>query len=174
MPVVAQSPASLTEDLAVVLAEEMRHFRQLLDLLAREQAALRTAKAMAVLDVLREQEGALSRIRSLEQQRVGLLAALAAPLGLDPASLTMSRLNEAVPSAAGVLASVSNELRVLLTEVKALNEKNGVLASRGLGFLDRLIGHLTSAMAPERARGYGDKGRPPGSEGSLGLLDRQA
>lgn len=173
MPV-AQSAATLTEELAAVLADEMRHFRQLLDLLGREQAALRAADAQAVLAVLREQEGALARIRTLEQQRTRLLAGLAAPFGLDASALTISRLNEVVPSAASVLSAVSNELRPLLVEVKALNDRNGVLASRGLGFLDRLIAHLTSAMAPERARGYGAQGRPPGSEGSLGLLDYRA
>lgn len=168
------SPAHLAEELGALLAEEMRHFRLLLTLLAREQSALKTAAALEVLDVLREQEGTLAKIRTLEQRRSRLLAALAAPLGIAPSALTMTRLREAVPEAAGVLASVCNELRTLLNEVKVLNERNGVLASRGLGFLDRLIGHLTSAMAPERAPGYGAQGRTAAGDASLGLLDCKA
>jgi hypothetical protein len=174
MPAVQSAAASLTEELGVLLAEEMLQFRRLLGLLGREQAALKAAAAADILAVLREQEGALSRIRTLETKRGRLLAALAAPLGLDARTLTLSQLRAAVPEAAGVLASVSKELRAILTEVTTLNERNGLLASRGLGFLDRLIGHLTSVVAPDRAPGYGAQGRTPASEGSIGLLDRKA
>ena len=170
----AQNAAILTEELAALLADEMRQFRLLLDLLAREQSALRSADAMSVMSALREQETALSRIRTLEHQRLRLLTAIAAPLGLDPAALTMSRLTEAVPSAESVLADVTTELRALLAEVKWLNDRNGMLARRGLDFLDRLIAHLTTALAPDRPGGYGAQGRPPEREGSLGLLDCQA
>jgi flagellar biosynthesis/type III secretory pathway chaperone len=174
MAVVGRSTVGLAEDLGAVLAEELRNFRQLLGLLQREQAALKAAVAADVLAILREQEGALARIRSLEQQRSRLLTALAAPLGLPAAALTMSRLREAIPGAAAVLTSVSNELRTLLEEVKVVNERNGVLASRGLGFMDRLISHLTAALSPERAPAYGAQGRTATGDASLGLVDCRA
>jgi flagellar biosynthesis/type III secretory pathway chaperone len=159
--------------LGEILAAETREFRRLLTLLGNEQRALRVADAATVMTSLRAQEATLSRIRILENERASVLGTLAAPLGLDPAALTVSRLLEAWPEAAAGLGAAREELRALLTEVRHVNERNSVLVSRGLGYVDRLIGYLTSALAPEQAPAYGAQGRPA-SVSSLGLVDRTA
>lgn len=161
------------EDLSSLLREEAHQFRRLLGLLGDEQNALRIADGAGVLTSLRAQQDTLSRIRALEGRRESLVAALAVPLGLDPRGLTMSRLLQAWPEAAGTLAAVRAELRALLMEIRRVNERNAVLVSRGLGYVDRLIAHLTSALAPERAPAYGALGRPA-SASTLGLVDRRA
>jgi hypothetical protein len=159
--------------LGEILVEEAREFRGLLTLLGDEQGALRVADADGLLISLRAQESTLSRIHALERERAELLTALAAPLGLDPRAVTLSRLLQAWPAAAAALGAAREELRALLAEVRRMNECNVVLVNRGLGYLDRLIGHLTSALAPERAPAYGAQGRPA-TVASVGLVDRTA
>jgi flagellar biosynthesis/type III secretory pathway chaperone len=159
--------------LGEILAGETRELRRLLDLLGEEQVALRKADAAAVMSSLRAQEATLSRIRVLEGERAQVLAALATPKGLDPATLTLSRLVEAWPDAAEALAAVREDLRALLDEVRRLNDRNAVLVRRGLGFVDRLVAHLAVALAPEHAPAYSAQGRTT-TLPSLGLVDRTA
>jgi flagellar biosynthesis/type III secretory pathway chaperone len=158
--------------LGEILAEQTRELRRLLDLLGEEQVALRKADAAGVMSSLRAQETTLARIRALEGQRAGVLASLATP-GVDPATLTLSRLLESWPDAAAGLAAAREELRALLAEVRRLNDRNATLVRRGLGFVDRLVAHLTAALAPERAPAYSAQGRTT-TVPSLGLVDRTA
>jgi flagellar biosynthesis/type III secretory pathway chaperone len=164
----------LATHLGEILADEARHFQRLLELLRQEQSALRGADVGGVMQALREQEGTLAMLRALEGQRIGVVAALAGSLEVAPAELTLSRVLEAVPGAAGRLAAVRDELQAVLAAVRRANEFNGVLARRGLGYLDRLITHLTSALAPERSPAYSARGRTSPGAASLGLVDRRA
>jgi len=159
--------------LGEILAGETRELRRLLDLLGQEQVALRNADAAGVMSSLRAQETSLSRIRTLEGERARVLAALATPGGVDPATLTLSRLLETWPEAAAGLTAVCEDLRTLLGEVRRLNDRNAALVRRGLGYVDRLVAHLTAALAPERAPAYSAQGRTT-TLPSLGLVDRTA
>jgi hypothetical protein len=162
----------LALDLGALLGDVAEHLRRLLALLGDQQRALRGAHPAALLAALRQQERVLGGILALDVRRRVVVQHLAGGLGLDPAEVTLSALQRALPAAG--LGELRQALHGLLAQIQRANERNAVLASRGLGHVDRLVAQLAAALVPDGAPAYGAGGRTAAGAGSLGLVDHRA
>lgn len=159
-------------ELLAVLGAQASELRRLLPLLEEQQRALVRADAGAVMDLTRRQEPLIRKLLGLEAERRSVLGRLATALGADVRGLTLSRVLRLVPDPPAGVARLREELRALGEGLRALNAKNGYLIDRSLGYLERLLGHLVTALAP--APVYAASGRAAPVAPPRGLVDRRA
>jgi flagellar biosynthesis/type III secretory pathway chaperone len=160
------------DELLAILSAEAATYRTLLPLIEEEEQALRRADIQGLAELRGRREDILQRLTELERGRRVAMGRLAARLGVDAGTLTLSRLIELVPRPAAGLAAVRDELRLLLAGLLARNGRNRFLAERTLDCLHGLFGKLAAAVsAPAVYAGSGRTG-PAGLD--LQLLDRRA
>ncbi len=162
----------LLGELLAVLDSQAGELRRLLSLLEEQQQALVRADTDAVIDVTGRQEPVVQKLLGLEAERRSVLGRLAAALGADARDLTLTRLLGLYPDPPAGLARLGRELRALGEGLRALNARNGFLIDRSLGYLERLFGHLVTALAP--APIYAASGRAAPAAPPRGLVDRRA
>jgi hypothetical protein len=160
------------DELVAVLLAEARAYRQLVPLVEEEQRALVGADTRALADLARRREAWLAGLAKLERDRQAAVGRLAAAFGVEPASLTVSRLLELSPGSAAALAPVQAELAGLLTGLLERHGRNRVVAERTLACLRALFARMASALTGGST--YTLSGRSGQSLGHLRLLDRQA
>jgi hypothetical protein len=99
---------------------------------------------------------------------------VAAGLGVDPRSLTASRLIELLPASAPALAAVREEICGLLPKLAERNGRNRFLADRTLAWLGGLFASLAPAFGATPGPAYAPSGRSSPAAQDLRLLDRRA
>ncbi len=161
------------EDLAALLGAEARELRRLLTLLKEQEGALLRGDAAALAGLGGLEEAFVRRLGLLEDQRRSLVERLAGDLGVPP-PLTLSALLRLLPEPPPRLIALRVELRDLLGRLSALNKRNGFLAERSVGYLDRLLTHLLAVLAPATTPTYARDGRAGRAAPVLRLVDRRA
>lgn len=161
------------EELAAVLGAQARELRRLLELGEEQERTLLRGDAAALNALTARQETLARRLARLEDQRQTLVGRIARDLGTDPAALSLSALLRLLPEAPPALATAREEMRGLLGRLVALNARNGFLAERALGYLDRLLGHLLATLAPGVPT-YASNGLTARAAPALQLFDREA
>jgi flagellar biosynthesis/type III secretory pathway chaperone len=162
------------DDLVAVLAAEAREYRGLLPILEEEERVLVKADARALAEVSEQREALVTRLVGLERDRGRALRGLAAGLGVDPRSLTASRLIELLPASEPTLAAVREEICGLLPRLAERNGRNRFLADRTLAWLGGLFASLAPAFGAAPAPAYAPSGRSEQPAQDLRLLDRRA
>jgi hypothetical protein len=162
----------LVDELVAVLVAEAGEYQRLLPLLEEEEQVLVRADAAGLSGLAARRDVAASRLVALERDRRAALGRLGVRLGVDPRSLTISRLVELAPAAAQALSAVRDQLRDVLGRLLARLNRNRFLAERTLDCLRGLFASLAAALAPTPA--YAPSGRSERRSAELGLLDRRA
>ena len=159
-------------ELLAILSAEAETYRALLPLIEEEERALRRAHVAGLAELRGRREEMLERLIELEQRRRAVLERLAAGLGVDTRTLTLSRLIELLPRPPAGLSALRDDLRELLTRLLARNGRNRFVAERTLDCLRGLFGKLTAAVPGPVV--YAGSGRTDASGPHLQLLDRRA
>lgn len=162
------------EDLTALLAAEARELRRLLALCEEQERVLLRGDAATLAGLTTLEESLVRRLALLEDQRRALVGRLARDLGTAPGALTLSGLLGLLPEPPPRLVALRDELHGLLGRLRALNERNGFLVERSLGYLDRLLNHLLAALSPGSAPTYAPNGRTGRAVPVLRLVDRRA
>jgi flagellar biosynthesis/type III secretory pathway chaperone len=158
--------------LAAVLAAQEAALETLVGILEDHQRLLLHPDPSALLPRLSVYEHLVGQIAMLEQARLKLTEQLAIDLGVDVASLTLSRLSSLFPARPENLPRLHRSLAALVRRVSDLNVRNAFLAERSLGYVERLLDQFVAALAP--APTYGAEGRARVGTGTAALLDREA
>jgi flagellar FlgN protein len=160
------------DDLVAILLAEAREYRRLVPLLEEEERVLVRADAAALADVSARRQALLVRLARLEGDRLTALGHVAAAIGAEPRTLTVSRLIELAPASASSLEAVREELGGLLHHLLAHSSRNRAVAERTLGYLRGLFASVVSALSTEPT--YSPAGRSDRPLEELRLLDRHA
>jgi flagellar FlgN protein len=156
--VVTPADPMLTAEVLEHLEAQLASVRGLLQVVLEQGVAIRGRDVPAVVTLTSVIQGELQRRRTIEEQRVNLLARAGARLGVSGGAVTLTRLCELMePSAAALAQARSAELRGLLEVVQREHHVNRALMSQELAFLDHLL----------RLSGAGDTGYDAAGDRSM-------
>jgi hypothetical protein len=127
------------ERLKSILSGQVAGYTALVDLLQRERGLLVKLNAAAVEDLAKEKDTAVLRLRLLEEERVRLMAVLAAEQGI-PADTSLLRLSEITGDPS--FRDLRNRLLSLLQGIAELNEFNRVLKERSSALVRNALNFL--------------------------------
>jgi len=162
---------ALARELATVLAAQETALGTLAGVLEDQERLLLAADSGGLLARLSSQERVVADLAGLEKTRMTITSQLAADLRVAPSTLTLGRVAALFPSLPD-LGRLHTKLDALVRRVSRVNERNAFLADKSLGYVERLIDHLVSSLAP--APTYGAAGRARVGAQTAGLLDREA
>ncbi len=135
--------AATSMELLDLLAEELRCCRRMVALAAAQRDAMLAGDVAALAPAVREMEGLAATLTRLEEER-------AAASSLTPAGGTgpvLGRGGEGEGQADQArLAELRAALRAALTELRALNDANAVLARRALTSTEQALRLLHAAL----------------------------
>lgn len=169
-----QQVADLGKELLIVLEEQVRHYRGLLDTVRREKEILIASQLDELNENNRAKEAVLIKIRDLEDRRIRSAAALATALNLHEESPRLQELARVAGGEMGDrLRNFHSVLELLLKRVQELNKENETLVKSALQ-------HVTGAMKEIRDTlkekpTYQRRGEVSTGSGSTGhLVSREA
>jgi flagellar biosynthesis/type III secretory pathway chaperone len=162
---------TLARELATVLAAQETALGTLVGVLEDQERSLLDADAGGLLARLTQQERVATDLVGLEHMRLTITERLAADLHVAPSTLTLGRLAVLFPALPD-LGRLHTTLATLVRRVSRVNERNAFLAEKSLGYVERLLDHLVTTLAP--APTYGSAGRARAGAQTAGLLDREA
>ncbi len=160
-------------ELLAVLRDEAAEIARLLPLLDEQEQALVHGDTATLLTLLERQEPVLRRLTALEGERRAAARRLARQLGLGGEGVTFARLLGSGTAPDG-LETVHDDLRGLVDGLYARHARNAFLVERSLGWVERLVEHLVTALGLGPTATYASGGRRAPAVTSLRLLDRQA
>jgi hypothetical protein len=131
--------------------------RRLLDLVRRQEQAIRGIDAAQVDQLAREQEAVRTRIIQAEARRRLIVATIAKAAQL-PADVPLSRIAAAAPAHRAALLASRDELRNLAREIQHRTGVSSRIAQAMLGHLNTAVRLLAGAV--ERAGTYTKYGNP--------------
>jgi len=136
--------------LKVILMEQEKCCKALVDLLQKERAYLIDFEVGGIEELTKGKDTLLLRLRLLEEERLRLTAALAAGPGGPPADVTLRGLAERTGDAE--LAGIRLKLVSLAQSIEDLNSFNRHLIDRSLGSIRCATGffHAFGGPFPER------------------------
>lgn len=115
-------------DLVDLLHSEAALYRELLQAMDRERAAMIRSRFDELGPVAAEKQTLIGRLHAVEKQRSELIGRLADDFGCTSAELTLSRLARAAPSPHGeALWRCRNDLSDLLKHLREENRRSEVL-----------------------------------------------
>jgi flagellar biosynthesis/type III secretory pathway chaperone len=130
----------LTRDVLEHLDEQLVSARRLLGVVLEQGAAIRRRDVQNVVRLAGLLQAEVQRRALLDEQRSTILERAGARLGVGPASVSISLLEDVMEPDAAVEANArSSELRGLLDELKREHTVNRALMSQELAFLDHLL-----------------------------------
>jgi flagellar biosynthesis/type III secretory pathway chaperone len=164
---------SLFADLAVLLRQEIGHYRRLLLLVRRERDPIAKGEIARLSAIVSEKERIVRELVGLEASRVLLLEGLASALGEPEANLTLGHVAHVAPGEVGhLLRALLAEFRGLIVRLVAANDINRTLLDRSLEFVGGSLGlfqTLTNANPT-----YEQSGRIAGPRFGLAALNQMA
>lgn len=143
-------------EMVLNLEDQVRIYRQLLDLSQAQLVALRAQDVHAVHAVLQEIEVTMLERSKVEQRRSALLEAIARELGVPVAEVTASLLSQVADESVGAaIADASRRLGELVAELARVVERNRVILEQELAIIDHMVKGMTAVPA---APTYGQTG----------------
>lgn len=127
-------------------------YRKLLDLLHEEQRAIMASDLEELNRVVVDKEMTLQHIRREEVERQKTAEALAATLGLDAGTLSITRLSELCTdrSCAASIKQKGARLQSLIGEIQIESERNRSLCLHALQFVGRSLKLLSGLTRPNQ------------------------
>ena len=156
-----------------VLEKEALLCVELLSILEKEQAILKTHDLASLLQSNKERETCLLRIRMCDESREAIIKKLAKSLNVPPESLKLHNLLQWCPPALSESMKKSIDLLTdLLLQIQAINAENAQVVSFSLEHVQMCISMFESMGVSEKT--YQGSGQMK-SIGRLGpLIDRKA
>jgi hypothetical protein len=104
--------------------------------------------------LLARAEDGLDRSRSLEQERLGLLARIGAKLGISAKEVSLKIIEERIGADAASLTGKGAELKALIERIRDRNREVGLLLRHSVLFIEDLVRAVTgqTAAAPTYTR----------------------
>lgn len=156
----------LLERFIGAVEEEAGLYARMPAVLEKEKRAVADADRSVLLRILAEKEKLITRIQSLEEQRVEMHTALAGSLGLKRERLTLRRIAGQVPEPhASRMKAAGEKLAVLIRRIQDANRTNRELIEHHLQlvkgavtFFERVrkphqIYHRTGELKPVKTTG---------------------
>ena len=147
---------------------QLNLYRKLLDLFNAERSAVLASDLEELNRVLMDKELLLQNIRRAEHLRRQTAREMAALLGMEEASLTISQLSERVAEPyASKIKRQGARLQTLVDEIQVVSDRNRSLCLQALRFVSGSIKLLTAVAKPNPV--YHASGRIH-SEGHTGRM----
>ena len=131
---------SLTEDLLLTLEKQTALYDQVLSLMEQERAALLSRKPQDVLDLVRQKETLLLKIRTLDESRQIICQRLAKLWSLTASQITLREVETRCDTA---LASQVSAVRYRMTEcmdrLRKANDTNTHLCRQGIETIELIM-----------------------------------
>jgi hypothetical protein len=122
------------------LERQLQSSRRLLEIVLRQNAAIRRQDVEAVLASLADVQAEMAHRARLETERETILRTAAVERGVETGAIDLDALLVDAPGAEARQArALSSELFGLVTEVGRVHEQNRVLLRQELTFLDHLM-----------------------------------
>lgn len=137
---------STTNNIKNILLEQIKGYRELLGLLQREKECLIDLDATGIESISKEKDTTILRLRLLEEERINLLKRFSEENGIE--GLTLQRLYELTGDES--LKGLRLQLISILQSIEELNEFNGILIERSLGFIRGSLEFLKTSGANPR------------------------
>lgn len=131
--------ASLTEELIVVLEEELAVYQRLLPIAESKTKIIIDNDLEALQEITEQEQQFVGRIHALERRRDEVIIHIGTVLNRDPRTLNLSvlcTLLEKQPKERERLARLHDELRSVLERLKSRNEKNQALIQQSLELIE--------------------------------------
>ena len=158
-------------DLAVVLRQEIEHYRRLLALVQRERSRIVKGELRGLNEVIAKKETLAKDLVDLESTRTSLVARLAGELGEAVEDLTLARVAKLAPGRAGeTLQTLLGEFRTVVGRLVAANDVNRTLLDRSLEFVHGSLSLFRTV--PCAGPTYGKGGRLDEAGPALAVLNQ--
>jgi len=139
----------LLNTLSDCVDRQLNLYRKLLDLFNAERSAVLASDLETLNGVLMDKELLLQNIRSVEHLRSRTVHELAALLGIDGDSLTISQLSESIEGPyAATIEHKGARLKDLIEEIQIASGRNRSLCLQALKFVSGSIKLLTALSRP--------------------------
>ena len=156
-----------------IINAEIRSFNQLLELLQAEQVAIVDDDVEGIEASVAQQQEISGEAQMLEAERIQVAEEMSRCLGLEPESLSLSRLIRVLERNQGEeLASMRGVLLDLNAKIRKANENNAFLIRQSMRYTDRCLDILTGQPVSQRT--YGKFGRTRRSDYARSVLNRTA
>ena len=134
----------ILSDFIDFMEQEIEAFRQLLDLLSKQQRLIVQRQIDDFGESVTEEEHLILRMRDLEKERVAKAGTLSDTLGIAPGELCLTEIIQTVEDRYAVrLSELRKGLLALTEKVRNTNTVNRFLIEQGLRFVERNIQLLT-------------------------------
>ncbi len=154
-----------------LIGEEIEAFRQLFDLLSKQQELIVQRRIDDLRENVTEEEELILRMRDLEKDRINKTEALSDTLGIAPGELTLAEIIRTVEDRYAVrLSQLRDGLLTLMENIDSTNTINRFLIEEGLRFVEKNIHLLTGGEGIGAI--YERTGRVTPSNGSQ-VVDRK-
>ena len=156
-----------------IINAEIRSFNQLLELLQAEQGTIVDDDVEEIEASVAQQQEISGEAQMLEAERIQVAEEMSRCLGLEPESLSLSRLIRVLERNQGEeLASMRGVLLDLNAKIRKANENNAFLIRQSMRYTDRCLDILTGQPVSQRT--YGKFGRTRRSDYTRSVLNRTA
>jgi len=131
--------ATLMEDLITVLNQEADMYTELLELAKKKTPIIVKGEVEELQSITDEEQEALAKVEALDKQRTGVMKDIANVTNRDVNNLKLKDLIQLMdkrPEEHDALASVRDRLNTAVSNLKLVNEQNGVLIRQSLDMIN--------------------------------------
>ncbi|MDZ4678208.1 MAG: flagellar protein FlgN [Oligoflexia bacterium] len=137
------------KSLEIVLEDEIKVYRALLDLVRREKEVLISAKIDELNENNKSKEAMVLKIRALERVREKAARDLAAAVGASTESPRLLEIaSKVVDPYNSKLRSIHSTLDLLIRRIKEINENNEALIQSSLKMVNGALGAIKDTLQP--------------------------
>jgi flagellar biosynthesis/type III secretory pathway chaperone len=130
------------------LEAQQQIYVAMLELSAREEAAIVAGDVGLLTSLVDEKEQLIEHLNALETERMTALLTLAAAVGTPLEALTLTTVAARLPAApAASLTETGVQLRVRALALKEANERNALLLRSSRNLVDRWIHYLRTLLS---------------------------
>jgi len=161
------------DSLIQVLEEQIKVYRQLLEVVRKEKDILVSANLDDLNENNRNKETLLIKVRALESDRLGLAGEVYANMSLPGETPRLLEIARHLPDEAGnKLRSIHSVLELLLKRVQEYNRQNEQLVQSALNNITGAMNAIKGTLADKPT--YQKKGEVEGHTSSGQLVSREA
>lgn len=153
--------AGIIHQLIDILEAELQNYTKLLELSDKKTAVIVKNDVDKLKSITAEENSIVDNNRELEKKRETVMDNISKVLNKDKSTLSLSVLAELLKNQAGEqskLRDLNTSFKQTLNNLKIVNEKNGVLISQALEYVDYNINTIQSLHSlPPVSYQYGGK-----------------
>lgn len=149
--------ASLIENLISVLEQESAEYEELLGLSKKKTPVIVAGDLQALQQITDEEQTVVNRINHLEHKRTEVMKDIANVTNKDVNSLKLVNVIQMLdsrPQESGKLSEVHNRLRIVVENMKRVNEQNGELIAHSLEMVEFDMNLLHAMKAAPQTANY--------------------